>query len=42
MNAVSLACSLRPGTISSNTWIIEAIVEKLDREGVQVEGSKGA
>lgn len=42
MNAVGLACSMRPGNISSNTWIIEAIVEKLEREGVQIEGAKSA
>ncbi len=35
--AVDNACTQRPGRISRNTWIIEAILEKLSRDGTAIE-----
>lgn len=31
--AIDAACAARPGNISRNTWIAEAIEEKLARDG---------
>jgi hypothetical protein len=31
--AIDAACAARPGNVSRNTWIAEAIEEKLAREG---------
>ena len=30
--AIEAACATRPGNVSRNTWIAEAVVEKLARE----------
>ena len=35
-DAIDEARSARPGNVSRNTWIAEAIEEKLDREFVEV------
>jgi hypothetical protein len=35
--AIDNARSMRPGNVSRNTWIAEAIEEKLARDDVQVE-----
>jgi predicted HicB family RNase H-like nuclease len=32
MRAIEASCAQRPGTVSTNTWIVEAIMEKLSRE----------
>jgi hypothetical protein len=37
--AVDAACERRAGTVSRNTWIAEAVAEKLARE-VQAKGSE--
>jgi len=31
--AIDAACAARPGNVSRNTWIAEAVEEKLAREG---------
>jgi len=31
--AIDAACAARPGNVSRNTWIAEAIEEKLGRDG---------
>jgi len=36
LTAVHEACRRRPGTVSRSTWITEAILEKLKREGIRV------
>lgn len=38
--AIDAEIEKRPGTVSHNTWIIEAIMEKLERE--KSSGKKGA
>ncbi len=30
--SIDAACAVRPGNVSRNTWIAEAVQEKLDRE----------
>ena len=32
MRDIEASCAKRPGNVSANTWIIEAIAERLDRE----------
>jgi predicted HicB family RNase H-like nuclease len=32
MRAIEASCAQRPGTVSTNTWVVEAIMEKLNRE----------
>lgn len=32
MRAIEASCARRPGSVSTNTWIVEAIMEKLGRE----------
>lgn len=39
--AIDAACSSRPGNVSRNTWIAEAIEEKLARERKAVAPSQG-
>lgn len=39
--AIDAACSGRPGNISRNTWIAEAIEEKLARERIAVAANRG-
>jgi hypothetical protein len=36
--AIDDACAARPGNVSRNTWIAEAIAEKLARDAVPAEG----
>lgn len=36
--AIDCARALRPGSVSRNTWIVEAIYEKLSREAGNREG----
>lgn len=42
MDAIGEACTRRAGKISINTWIAEAIKEKLDRESRQQRGKQDA
>jgi predicted HicB family RNase H-like nuclease len=39
-DAVASLCDKRAGTVSVNTWIVEAIAERLDREGYLQTGGK--
>ena len=41
-DAIDAARQARPGNISRNTWITEAVEEKLAHERVQSESGKGA
>lgn len=36
MDAIDSARSKRPGNVSANTWIVEAILEKLQRDGIVI------
>lgn len=36
MNAIDRARSKRPGNVSTNQWIVEAIMEKLARDGIPI------
>jgi hypothetical protein len=38
--AIDRACQRRPGSISRNTWITEAVLEKLARDEIQVSASE--
>lgn len=37
--AIDAACAARPGSVSRNTWITEAIQEKLDRDLAKPQGN---
>lgn len=39
--AIDTACATRPGNVSRNTWIAEAIEEKLGRERIAVDANEG-
>jgi predicted HicB family RNase H-like nuclease len=39
--AIDAACAARPGNVSRNTWIAEAIEEKLARERMAVAADEG-
>jgi hypothetical protein len=39
--AIDAACAARPGNVSRNTWIAEAIEEKLGRERIAVAANEG-
>jgi predicted HicB family RNase H-like nuclease len=41
--AIDKACAARPGRVSRNTWLTEAVEEKLERESAadQVEEGQG-
>lgn len=36
MDAIERACSKRPGNVSTNQWIVEAVTEKLARDGIAI------
>ena len=38
MTAIEALCEQRPGKVSANTWILEAISEKLQRDGTPQGG----
>ena len=42
MDAIESARSKRPGSVSANTWIVEAVVEKLQREGFAIGETSNA
>jgi len=42
LNAIDLVRSSRAGFVSRNSWIAEAIIEKLNRAGVDAPLGKGA
>jgi len=42
MDAIQSACSRRPGNVSTNQWIVEAITEKLAREDIVIKGGGDA
>ncbi|CAN5181827.1 hypothetical protein BH11PSE2_BH11PSE2_20780 [soil metagenome] len=39
--AIDTACAVRPGNVSRNTWIAEAIEEKLARDRVAARADEG-
>jgi hypothetical protein len=39
--AIDAACASRPGNVSRNTWIAEAIQEKLSRDRLAVAAAEG-
>lgn len=42
MEAIDSARSKRPGNVSANTWIVEAIIEKLQRDGIVIGSANDA
>ena len=42
MDAIERACSQRPGNVSTNQWIVEAVTEKLARDGVKIRAGHDA
>jgi len=40
-SAIDAACAARPGNVSRNTWIAEAIEEKLARERLTATANDG-
>lgn len=42
MQAINNARAKRPGTVSANTWIVEAIIEKLERHGIAIASCNDA
>jgi hypothetical protein len=40
-SAIDAACATRPGNVSRNTWIAEAIEEKLARERLTTTANDG-
>ena len=40
-SAIDAACAARPGNVSRNTWIAEAIEEKLARERTRTSANDG-
>jgi hypothetical protein len=39
--AIDAACAARPGIVSRNTWIAEAIEEKLARDRIAIAANEG-
>lgn len=42
MQAIDSARFKRPGNVSANTWIVEAIIEKLQRDGITIGSANDA